>query len=887
MKKDSSKEDGYYTLKAMRHLLGAHVIPAKAGIQTSVGGWMPAFAGMTLFPPFTDRLPLKRLLIGLLSMAIFVFFPTSHGVFALPEQGEVVSGEAEFHYVDSATLKINASHKAIINYKSFDIRQNESVIITLPDIKAEILNRVIGSAASQLLGSLTSNGIFFLVNPNGISVGENAQIQTGGLILSTRDITDSNFLNSKYIFEKMSKDQLDMLLLNKGQINITDGGFGVLIAGAVENQGTIVCPVGTIATAAGDLVKLDIAGEGMISIAIDKSTADSVYDYAGKPVTDQIKNTGTMQANGGIVILKAEALPGIFEKAINLEGCVKAEKLEGKNGKIILASSSKIAINAEVKADEIIVIGKEAGMAADEITMQNGALIAQESVQAAAEKINIKSFAPLTEIYKPTAINLISSKLDGDLINLEGEDFKVVYLKTNSITLETDNAINTVPGVIIQGNQVKVFAKQFGTLDAPLKIEANTTYINRRQGDIGILESTGLGTSIMLRGPPDGFGAIIYNQGTNLILEAEKNILSGTNPAYLYGNITFYNFECTISDKEIYFEPGKTYTFKGPTYIKGSPDIYPEEYLIKLRSQKPGQAWYLNMDTSTYFLDLLNVSDCYTLKPVFIPTGVNAGGNFNLDIDPVWDNGAATGLWSTPANWVGDIAPTGTDVVTFNNTSSANCVIDNVGAWSGGTFTIEVTYIGTITQNVAITTGAFSIAAGTYNSNGYSLVASTYSQTGGTFTAGASNITCSNNWLKTAGTFNAETSTVIFDATTTGKTITDGGSNWYNVTFNGTGGGWSFVDSTVITSDMIVTAGTLSGTQDITVQGGDITGNGTINLTGGTCLLDGAGNFGGDTNWTFYNLTFGDGTGLTTTTKTGANQITTTNVLTIAANQTL
>jgi len=138
------------------------------------------------------------------------------------------------------------------------------------------------------------------------------------------------------------------------------------------------------------------------------------------------------------------------------------------------------------------------------------------------------------------------------------------------------------------------------------------------------------------------------------------------------------------------------------------------------------------------------------------------------------------------------------------------------------------------------------------------------------------------------GTFSKSTNQqTTFTATATGHTIAHGTATFENVIFNGTGGGWSFNSNVTINQDLTMTAGTLFGTNDITVNGGDTTGNGTINLTGGTFLLDGTGNFGGDTNWTFYNLTFGDGTGTATTTKTGSGNITITNILTIAANQTL
>ena len=52
-------------------------------------------------------------------------------VYSLPQDYEVVSGTAEFNKVDNI-LTINASDKAIVNYKSFDIAANEKVIINLP-----------------------------------------------------------------------------------------------------------------------------------------------------------------------------------------------------------------------------------------------------------------------------------------------------------------------------------------------------------------------------------------------------------------------------------------------------------------------------------------------------------------------------------------------------------------------------------------------------------------------------------------------------------------------------------------------------------------------------------------------------------------------------------
>ena len=139
-----------------------------------------------------------------LILALVIFHPASHVGFCLPEPEEVVNGQADFVCPDAATMHINASEKCIVNYKSFNIAENESVVINLPSVSSEMLNRVIGNKASEILGKLSSNGVVILVNQNGIYIGPKAQIDVASLIASTRDITNSNFMNSKYVFQKLS-----------------------------------------------------------------------------------------------------------------------------------------------------------------------------------------------------------------------------------------------------------------------------------------------------------------------------------------------------------------------------------------------------------------------------------------------------------------------------------------------------------------------------------------------------------------------------------------------------------------------------------------------------------------------------------------------------------
>ncbi len=791
----------------------------------------------------------KKLGLALLALSLFILFG-ARPAFCLPQGATVTNGTATFSNPNENTLEINASNKAIINYSSFDVAKNETVIINLPSINNSVLNRVLGSSASQILGSVVCNGIFIIINEKGIFFGPNSNINVGSLIASTRDISDTDFMNSNYIFSRLSKDQMDALILNQGQINISDGGFGIMIAGGIENAGTIAAKVGTIALAAGEMVHVDISPAGRVSIAIDHAQAKQVLDHQGKPITNQIKNTGTLAADGGVVLFKASSVGGIFEKAINLEGYVRADKFDGKSGLVKVVTSGNVKSKATVVASRIEIGSKEEGIIPNNVEIAGGSLTATEqgieilanndittqaditsqdadiilfadydgngqgsfaqldgvieatgtgnvyidgsgtmtlgeikteegrivigSVRApveiqgnpsyvhtagdfqinlvqpglitttradtlrynpqgsltleattgkviditntpieankltiiAAEAITINSAATTTEIYKTTGDMSFTSfsSLDNGQVNLAGINIDLTYFKANNLTLQSNNAVRTTPGIVIQGNEVKIKAQYFGTIDTPLSIEANKTYIQRLYGNIDIMDSLGLGSSILLRGPPDGFGAIIYSHQTQLFLEAEQINLVSNNPTYLYGNITFYNFNCIISGKTIYFEANHQYIFKGFTYIQGT-----RTAPILLYSQQENSPWFIQV-LGAYDINRICVKDAYNLgvEPINIPRGHDFGNVKGWVIDPVWTNANGTGIWSDGDNWDPIGVPSGTNAVSFDGTeTNDNCTIDDVTGWSGGTFTMQSDYTGTVYLTTDMTVSDF------------------------------------------------------------------------------------------------------------------------------------------------------------------------------------
>jgi lipopolysaccharide export system protein LptA len=136
--------------------------------------------------------------------------------------------------------------------------------------------------------------------------------------------------------------------------------------------------------------------------------------------------------------------------------------------------------------------------------------------------------------------------------------------------------------------------------------------------------------------------------------------------------------------------------------------------------------------------------------------------------------------------------------------------------------------------------------------------------------------------LITGSTLTTASSTFTFTATSTGHSVAPLSYSFWNLTFNGSGGGWVLATTTIL-NDMVMTAGTATGTSPVEVRGGDVTGNGTIALTGSTFTVKGTGSFGGDGAWSFANLTFGSTSLSATTTRSGVGTTTVAGILTVVS----
>ena len=298
-------------------------------------------------------------------------------VYALPQDGEIISGAGSISNDGAGNLTVNqTSDKIAINWQSFSIGSNQSVMFMQPSASASVLNNVIGSLGSSIQGTLNANGQVILTNPNGININPNANIDVASLIASTLNISTQDFVNNLYRFSQDPDQELGYIL-NEGTIRVSD--FVALIAPGVENKGVMVANLGTASVVAGEEVTVDFVGDGLINFSITKAVAGTVLDNEGNPISDQINNSGAIQANGGQVILSALSTSEIIKNVVNNEGMVEANTVVEKDGRIILMGGDqgvvRVSGTLDASGDDSGEKGGTAHVLGEKVALDEGSLV--------------------------------------------------------------------------------------------------------------------------------------------------------------------------------------------------------------------------------------------------------------------------------------------------------------------------------------------------------------------------------------------------------------------------------------------------------------------------------------------------------------------------------
>ena len=265
--------------------------------------------------------------LSVVTASVLLAFASSQETAALPTGEALNPSQVTVARPSASQMVINQSaNKALINWQGFSIGASESVNVKQPSAGSVLLNRVVGPQPSDISGQLSANGQVFLLNPNGITFGPKAQVDVGGLVASTLRLSDQDFYAGRYQFTGGASAGT-VRVESGARLNAQERGFVALIGGQVSNAGTVTANLGTVALAAGDKVKLDFAGDGLIQLKVDAAALNA-----------EVANHGAIIADGGKATMTVAAANAVGKTVINQTGIVRAQTLVERNGRIVLES---------------------------------------------------------------------------------------------------------------------------------------------------------------------------------------------------------------------------------------------------------------------------------------------------------------------------------------------------------------------------------------------------------------------------------------------------------------------------------------------------------------------------------------------------------------------
>jgi len=662
-----------------------------------------------------------------------------------PTGSTVVSGSANVSQSGTSTnVNVNSSGTTTIEWNSFNIANGYSVNFNQLSSSDLVINKVTGAwGPSSINGNFTANGNVWILNPYGVAFGANANVNVGGLLAGAGTINPN--VDGSWDFESTPGASVT----NMGRITINHpNGYAALLGAEVSNAESITADQGTIALAAAQGVTVNMPLNNSISIVLNTAAQAPVSAFPGfigvvvgqapLPAPSSVSNIGSLQANGGQVLMQAYVnnLPaGAY--AVNTTGTIMSNSLNGKNGNVQLSAITDgsgqggINVGGTVSGDNIAINSPNSS-----INLSNGAIESNPTSGNADIYLSATSIDSINENISAAsaggnaAINLISNTGDIDYnngwINASGI--------TGNIEIQSAGNINLSSGVLeslgfsgnasigLLGNSVNLTdtAMEAGSYSLPSYNQgsgAGTIDITSLDGDVDIQGGgtyTALGNTAYLN----------FNASNNLNIDsiyavaeagngANVNFISGgalnfTN-SYLWALPGQYSGIAT-GDSNINFQSAGNMSLSDDQQLYATSSKNSSINLISDGS--------LSVDTST-------IKSTGSLNGVFNITAGHSLDNATLSISSsgLIAAGASTNL-TVLNNSSGNLIVNSDNLSSKGSSGLGNLIISNWGANSGqgsvtyeGSNTLSGDSVITSTNNINNISGA----ATTINANEYEI----------------------------------------------------------------------------------------------------------------------------------------------------------------------
>lgn len=355
--------------------------------------------------------------------AAVCFALSASNALAMPSGGTVVVGDGNITGVTPGTLAngatITATSNGVIDWTSFSIGNGESLTFALGG--NTVLNRVTGDQLSSLLGTLdASSGNLILSNPNGIVVGNGANISANNLMLTTlsleNDAVNNLFKDNDCIATLTNKNRTNGVTINGGIIEITKAldviGGTVTVADGVSITG-MPTPTDIHLVAAN---KVDVSGgdAGVVSAVSTSANVVNIGTEGGSSTTLNTYNNvglygGSINVNN--TNIKSNNID-IFASTVNNNNGstitantantvnIKNSRLESKYDTFAVGHSVFISngyINTSNGQVEIAAVKKYSENAAPEAFSDNKVTISSDTIFANSDSTMVYAGAAIVD----------------------------------------------------------------------------------------------------------------------------------------------------------------------------------------------------------------------------------------------------------------------------------------------------------------------------------------------------------------------------------------------------------------------------------------------------------------------------------------------------------
>jgi trimeric autotransporter adhesin len=486
---------------------------------------------------------------GMLSVGLSAATPN------LPQGGQLTQGAGTIAATASTTTITQNTQVMGVSWQSFNIGVGNTVQFVQPDSQSVAINRVVGNDRSEIYGNLKANGQVFLLNPNGVLFGKDAQVDVAGLVAST---ARSATRDASGVWSMTDKG--DGTIVNQGHIRAQDGGFVVLdSAREVVNTGSVRANLAGVALTVGKTTTISLDGSGLLNVAVEGDVLQALVD-----------NHGLIISDGGSVFLTAKGQSLLQASIVNLSGVVQAKTLSKRNGRIFLSGGSAGSVAVTGGIDASGVGQGETGGTVD----VSGASVAMKNA-----KVEVRGDVVGGSIRVDSAVStkLTDTQLSADSLGM-GVGASAGSIRVGGVSVELVNSQLSASGEAGKGH-VQVGGGFQGAsvgglttatrvvIDATSLIDVSST--GAGDGGTAIVWSDGL---TRFSGKIDGraLDAVLGGDGGFAEVSGKQQLdyagrvdMRAANPLGKFGDLLLDPYDITISS-------GATTTGTGPGFVAGT-----------------------------------------------------------------------------------------------------------------------------------------------------------------------------------------------------------------------------------------------------------------------------------------------------------------------------